>query len=103
MDIRKTQVLRDILKDKSLLKDKCYIDGKWVDGKSSINVTNPVDESVICSVPKLGTAETRTAIEAAQRAEGLGQEDGQRAGRASAQVVQPDDGASGRSGADSYR
>ncbi len=28
MDIRKTQALRDILKDKSLLKDKCYIDGK---------------------------------------------------------------------------
>ncbi len=69
MDIRKTQVLRDILKDKSLLKDKCYIDGKWVEGKSSINVTNPVDESVISNVPKLGAAETRTAIEAAQRAQ----------------------------------
>ena len=30
MDIRKTQALSDILKDKSLLKDKCYIDGKWL-------------------------------------------------------------------------
>lgn len=69
MDIRKTQVLRDILKDKSLLKDKCYIDGKWVDGKATINVTNPVDESVICTVPRLGADETRTAIEAAQRAQ----------------------------------
>jgi succinate-semialdehyde dehydrogenase/glutarate-semialdehyde dehydrogenase len=69
MDIRKTQALRDILKDKSLLKDKCYIDGKWVGGASSIDVTNPVDESVIGSIPKLGTAETRTAIEAAQRAQ----------------------------------
>ncbi len=69
MDIRKTQALADILKDKSLLKDKCYIDGKWVGGKASIDVTNPVDESVIGSIPKLGAGETRTAIEAAQRAQ----------------------------------
>ena len=69
MDIRKTQALRGILKDASLLKDKCYIDGKWLAGASSIDVTNPVDESVIGSVPKLGAAETRTAIEAAQRAQ----------------------------------
>ena len=32
MDIRKTQALADILKDKSLLKDKCYINGAWVGG-----------------------------------------------------------------------
>ncbi|MBM3521226.1 MAG: NAD-dependent succinate-semialdehyde dehydrogenase, partial [Alphaproteobacteria bacterium] len=69
MDIRKSQALGDILKDKSLLKDKCYIDGKWVSGKATIDVTNPVDESVIGSVPKLGTAETREAIAAAQRAQ----------------------------------
>ena len=47
MDIRKTQVLRDILKDASLLKDKCYIDGKWVGGAASINVTNPVDRKSV--------------------------------------------------------
>jgi succinate-semialdehyde dehydrogenase/glutarate-semialdehyde dehydrogenase len=69
MDIRKTQVLRDLLKDKSLLKEKCYIDGKWVGGSATIDVTNPVDESVIGTVPKLGAAETRVAIEAAQRAQ----------------------------------
>jgi succinate-semialdehyde dehydrogenase/glutarate-semialdehyde dehydrogenase len=69
MDVRKTQALSDILKDKSLLKDKCYIDGKWVGAASSIDVTNPVNESVIGSVPKLGAAETRIAIEAAQRAQ----------------------------------
>ena len=69
MDIRKTQVLRDILKDKSLLKDKCYIDGKWVGGQTNIDVTNPVNESVVGTVPRLGTAETRQAIEAAQRAQ----------------------------------
>jgi succinate-semialdehyde dehydrogenase/glutarate-semialdehyde dehydrogenase len=69
MDIRKTQMLGGILKDKSLLKDKCYIDGKWVSGQASIDVTNPVDESVIGSVPKLGAVETRQAIVAAQRAQ----------------------------------
>jgi succinate-semialdehyde dehydrogenase/glutarate-semialdehyde dehydrogenase len=69
MDIRKTQALRDILKDKSLLKDKSYIDGKWVDGTTLIDVTNPVNESVIGSVPKLGAAETRAAIQAAARAQ----------------------------------
>ncbi|MBC8036733.1 MAG: aldehyde dehydrogenase family protein, partial [Rhizobiales bacterium] len=69
MDIRKGQALRDILKDKSLLKDKCYIDGKWVAGTSMIDVTNPVNDDVIGAVPKLGGAETKQAIEAAQRAQ----------------------------------
>ena len=55
MDIRKTQALSDILKDKSLLKDKCYIDGKWLSASKSIDVTNPVNESVIGSVPAMGT------------------------------------------------
>ncbi len=69
MDIRKTQALGGLLKDKSLLKDKCYIDGKWVDGAATIDVTNPVDESVIGSVPKLGKKETAQAIEAAAKAQ----------------------------------
>lgn len=71
MDVRKTQALRDILKDKSLLKDKCYIDGKWVAGAATIDVTNPVDSSVITAVPKLGVKETRQAIEAAEKAQKL--------------------------------
>ena len=69
MNIRTTIALTDILKDKSLLKDKCYIDGKWLGSASTINVTNPVNDSVIGTVPKLGTAETRLAIEAAERAQ----------------------------------
>ena len=69
MDIRKTQALSDILKDKSLLKDKCYIDGKWLSASIFIDVTNPVNESVIGSVPSMGKAETRQAIEAAERAQ----------------------------------
>jgi succinate-semialdehyde dehydrogenase/glutarate-semialdehyde dehydrogenase len=69
MDIRKTQALGDILKDKSLLKDKCYIDGKWLSASKSIDVTNPVNESVVGSVPNMGKAETRQAIEAAEKAQ----------------------------------
>jgi succinate-semialdehyde dehydrogenase / glutarate-semialdehyde dehydrogenase len=71
MDIRKSQALSDILKDKSLLKDKCYINGAWVGGDKNIDVTNPVDERVIGSVPRLGTAETRSAIEGAEKAQKL--------------------------------
>ena len=71
MDIRKGQALRDILKDKSLLKDKCYIAGKWVGGDKTIDVTNPANGNVIVAVPKLGAAETRQAIEAAEKAQKL--------------------------------
>jgi succinate-semialdehyde dehydrogenase/glutarate-semialdehyde dehydrogenase len=57
------------LRDGSLLKNKCYIDGAWVGGEATIAVTNPVDDSVIGSTPKLGAAETRRALEAAERAQ----------------------------------
>jgi succinate-semialdehyde dehydrogenase/glutarate-semialdehyde dehydrogenase len=43
----------------------------WVGGAASIDVTNPVDERVIASVPKLGTKETREAIEGAEKAQKL--------------------------------
>ncbi|HMT13169.1 MAG TPA: NAD-dependent succinate-semialdehyde dehydrogenase [Aestuariivirga sp.] len=69
MTQRKAPALKDLLKDKSLLKDKCYINGKWVGGTEVIAVTNPVDESTIITVPKLGQKETRAAIEAAQAAQ----------------------------------
>ena len=59
------------LKDPSLLKDKCYVAGEWVGGAANIAVTNPVDESVVGYVPKLGAAETRRAIEAAETAQKL--------------------------------
>jgi succinate-semialdehyde dehydrogenase/glutarate-semialdehyde dehydrogenase len=67
MDVRKGQALRDILKDKSLLKDKCYIDGRWVDAAATIDVTNPVNGDVIGTVPKLGRNETALAIGAAEK------------------------------------
>jgi len=57
------------LKDPSLLKDKCYVAGEWVGGAERIAVTNPVDDSVVGYVPKLGAAETRRALEAAETAQ----------------------------------
>ena len=59
------------LKDPSLLRQQCYIDGAWhdADNAATINVTNPATGSVIGTVPKMGTAETRRAIEAANKAQ----------------------------------
>jgi succinate-semialdehyde dehydrogenase/glutarate-semialdehyde dehydrogenase len=59
------------LADPSLLKDKCYVAGEWIGGGETIEVTNPVDDSVVGRVPKLGAAETRRAIEAALTAQKL--------------------------------
>ena len=58
------------LKDPSLLRQQCYINGKWVDADSgkSIEVTNPATGEVLGTVPNLGAAETRRAIEAANAA-----------------------------------
>jgi succinate-semialdehyde dehydrogenase/glutarate-semialdehyde dehydrogenase len=56
------------LTDKTLLKGKCYIDGKWKGGAATIEVTNPATGAVIGTVPKFGAKETRAAIEAAERA-----------------------------------
>ena len=58
------------LKDKNLLRNKCYVNGKWVDANSgeNFNVTNPADGSVISTVPMFGTNETRDAIAAAEKA-----------------------------------
>ncbi len=58
------------LKDPSLFRQQGYIDGKWVDADSgeTFEVTNPADGSVIGTAPKMGAAETRTAIIAANKA-----------------------------------
>jgi succinate-semialdehyde dehydrogenase / glutarate-semialdehyde dehydrogenase len=57
------------LSDPSLLKDRAYIAGEWVGSEATIAVTNPVDDSLVGRVPKLGGVETRRAIEAAEVAQ----------------------------------
>lgn len=58
------------LKDTSLFRQQAYIDGCWVDADSgqTISVNNPATNEIIGSVPKMGKAETRRAIEAADKA-----------------------------------
>ncbi|HET7159927.1 MAG TPA: aldehyde dehydrogenase family protein, partial [Burkholderiales bacterium] len=58
------------LKDKSLFRQQCYIDGAWVDAdnKATLEVTNPADGQSLGTVPKMGAAETRRAIDAANAA-----------------------------------
>jgi len=50
--------------------EKAYIDGEWTDAdnKATINVTNPATGELIGTVPKMGVAETRRAIECANQA-----------------------------------
>ena len=58
------------LKDPELLRQQCYIDGAWVDADNgaTLDVTNPATGELVARVPKMGAAETRRAIEAAERA-----------------------------------
>ncbi|AIZ34669.1 MULTISPECIES: NADP-dependent succinate-semialdehyde dehydrogenase [Pseudomonas] len=58
------------LKDAQLFRQQAFINGEWLDADSgqTIQVTNPATGDVIGSVPKMGAAETRRAIEAADKA-----------------------------------
>jgi succinate-semialdehyde dehydrogenase/glutarate-semialdehyde dehydrogenase len=58
------------LTDSKLFRQSNYIGGAWVNAKSgaTINVDNPATGEIIGTVPKGGAAETRTAIEAAEKA-----------------------------------
>ncbi|MBN9016436.1 MAG: NAD-dependent succinate-semialdehyde dehydrogenase [Rhizobiales bacterium] len=53
--------------DPDLLRDRCLIDGIWT-GEPKLAVTDPASGEIIAHVPQLGAAETREAIEAAERA-----------------------------------
>jgi succinate-semialdehyde dehydrogenase / glutarate-semialdehyde dehydrogenase len=58
------------LKDPRLFREACYINGAWVSpqGSATIQVDNPASGEILGSVPKLGAAETRQAIDAANAA-----------------------------------
>jgi succinate-semialdehyde dehydrogenase/glutarate-semialdehyde dehydrogenase len=58
------------LKDPSLFRQACYVGGKWIeaDGGRTITVVNPATGQPLGTVPALGQAETRRAIEAANAA-----------------------------------
>src|SRR5229473_1901664 len=58
------------LKDPSLFRQQCYIDGKWADADSgkTLPVNNPATGEILGTVPNMGAAETRRAIDAANAA-----------------------------------
>ncbi len=58
------------LKDPRLFREQCYLDGAWTDADSrgSIKVNNPATGEIIGTVPDMGAAEARRAVEAADRA-----------------------------------
>jgi len=58
------------LKDPTLLRQQCYVDGQWLDARNggTKQVTNPANGAVLGTVPNMGADETRAAIEAAAAA-----------------------------------
>jgi len=50
------------------LKTQLYIDGKWVNGSSTLAITDPSDESVIANVQVSSDKECADAVDAADRA-----------------------------------
>jgi succinate-semialdehyde dehydrogenase/glutarate-semialdehyde dehydrogenase len=55
------------LKDPTLFRQQCFINGEWVaaDNGDTLSVTNPTSGKVLGTVPKLGAVETRRAIQTA--------------------------------------
>ncbi|MCB5411004.1 NAD-dependent succinate-semialdehyde dehydrogenase [Pseudogemmobacter faecipullorum] len=61
--------LRALLKDPSLLVEKAFVAGEWIeaDDGSTFEVTNPARGDVIARLPNLGRAEAARAIAAAEK------------------------------------
>jgi len=59
------------LKDAKLFRQQAYVDGAWVDAdsKKTLDVDDPATGAKVGTTPLMGTAETRRAIEAANRAQ----------------------------------
>jgi succinate-semialdehyde dehydrogenase / glutarate-semialdehyde dehydrogenase len=58
------------LKRPDLLREAAYLAGEWATTEATIDVTNPATGGLLATVPRMGAAETRRAIEAAQAAMG---------------------------------
>ncbi|MGF6771809.1 succinate-semialdehyde dehydrogenase/glutarate-semialdehyde dehydrogenase [Paraburkholderia sp. GAS199] len=65
-----TTNLKDLLDDPTLLRHDAFIDGEWqrADNGATFEVTDPSNGASLGSVPKMGAAETRRAIDAANAA-----------------------------------
>lgn len=58
------------LKDPALLRERAFVAGEWqaADGGATLEVRNPATGALIGTVPAMGAAETRRAIDAANAA-----------------------------------
>ncbi len=58
------------LRDEYLLRQKAYVNGAWCDADdgATLPVTNPATGQLLGTVPRMGAAETRRAVEAASAA-----------------------------------
>ncbi len=58
------------LQDPALWRQQAHVDGQWIDADDgrTLDVDDPATGRVLGSVPRMGAAETRRAIEAAHRA-----------------------------------
>ncbi len=63
--------LRSLLNDPSLLATKSYVAGEWIeaDDGGQFDVVNPARGDIVASVPDLGLAEVRRAIDAAEKSQ----------------------------------
>jgi succinate-semialdehyde dehydrogenase/glutarate-semialdehyde dehydrogenase len=59
-----------VIAETSLLRGQAFVDGSWVDADSgeTFAVTNPANGDELARVPRMGAAETRRALEAAEEA-----------------------------------
>ena len=82
------------LNDSNLFRQQALINGEWLDANNgeAIDVTNPANGDKLGSVPKMGADETRAAIDAAKATS----DPAERMAAMHEQLVQFDDGASGR-------
>ncbi len=60
------------LADMGLFRERAYIDGQWcaADDDGAIAVTNPADQGVLGTIPRMGPGETARAVDAAHAALG---------------------------------
>ena len=68
--MRGTMAVTVPLKDELLHRQRCYVKGAWTeaDDGRTVTVENPATGEVLGTVPRMGAAETRRAIEAAEAA-----------------------------------
>jgi succinate-semialdehyde dehydrogenase/glutarate-semialdehyde dehydrogenase len=63
-------MLKNRLQDPSLLAELAYVDGQWIaaDSGATLDIRDPATGHLIAQVPAMDAADTRRAIEAAERA-----------------------------------